>query len=159
MVRLVVTAAILTVLVAACSGRATSPKATPVITSPANFNDGVLSGSGRSAEAGFHGTYTLRATVDGQVIDGSVTWQRKMARMRADFAGKVGDQEEDVIAIVIAGANYPAVQSIFVCKATENSCREENPDASTGSYPMEAVPSALAVQLLDASLPQGLNFY
>jgi hypothetical protein len=159
MVRLLVILTVLTLLAAACepdkslvSPTPGSPVATHV--EPENFNDVVLTGASRSAGAGFSGTYTLRATVDGNAIDGAVTWYRKGSHMRADFAGTVGGAPEDVI--VIAGPNYPTEPTLYVCSQVEQSCALRDPREGSP----EVLPSWLAFQVLDVTaFATGLNFY
>lgn len=162
MVKLVVVLTLLTLLAAACDpepgvGGPTPSPAAPTASHLENFNDAVLTSGSSSAEAGFSGTYTLRATVDGTSIAGVVTWYRMGTRMRADFAGTVAGQDED--AIVVAGPNYPADDLLYVCKSNEQTCVEVHRTAS-GDDPAALVPSLAAFQLLDVtSLSSGLNFY
>ncbi len=160
MVRLVVTIAAIAVLAAGCSGdkKTTSRDATPAGTAahvePENFNDLVLTDANKSAEAGFSATYTIRATVDGKAVNGTVTWHRKGTNMRSDFVGTVDGQEIDLT--VIAGPNYPAQSTGYVCGRVEQSCalRQLN-----GASP-EDLASWPAFQTLDVARSiAGLNFY
>lgn len=159
MVRLVVMLTVLTMLAAACEPDngvvgPTPGSAVPTHVELENFNDVVLTGASRSAEAGFSGTYTLQATVDGKAIAGTVTWYRKGALMRADFDGTVAGQQEDVI--VIVGPNYPTQPTLYECRQVEQSCVPR--DASAESP--EMLPPLLAFQVLDVTaLATGLNFY
>lgn len=162
MVRLLVTIAALALLAAACEPdngvvRPTPGSAVPTHEEQENFNDVVLTGAGRSAEAGFSATYKIRATLAGKVIDGIVTWHREGTQMRADFVGTVAGQNED--AIVIAGPNYPANDLLYVCKPDEQTCAEAHRSIS-GDDPAELVPALVAFQLLDViNFATGLNFY
>lgn len=162
MVRLVTIFAILTLLAAACEPdngvvAPTPGSAVPTHVESENFNDVVLTGAGRSAEAGFSGTYTLRATIDGTAIAGTISWHRKGTRVRADFAGTAGEQNVDMD--VISGRNYPTDDLLYVCKPDQQTCTEAHRTVS-GDDPAELVPSLVAFQLLDVTnFATGLNFY
>lgn len=159
MVRFVVILTVLTLFASACEPEKevvapTPGSPAPTHVEPENFNDVVLAGAGRSVEAGFRGEYTLRATVDGKAIDGMVTWYRKGAKMRADFAGKAADQQEDVA--VFAGPDYPAEPALYECSKAEQSCVLRNASVDDP----EVLPSSLAFQVLDVTtFVTGLNFY
>jgi len=161
MLRLAIALAVLTTVLAACGGDSksnapASPTATGGHVEQESFNDIVLTGAARAAAAGYHGTYGVRATVDGKVTDGVVTWSRKNDRMRADFTGKSDSQDLEIH--VITGAKYPAEDLLYVCTPAAKTCREAH-RAPQGDYPAEALPSVFALRLLDARVfSQGLTF-
>lgn len=160
MVRLAVILAVLAVFAAACDPQggdvdptSTAPAVTPGHTEVQDFNQIVLTGAARAATAGFSGTYTLRATVDGKVIDGAVTWYQKGAQMRADFAGKVAGQQQDVT--LINAPNYPAQNALYECRHEDQSCASQS--APEGNP--DVVPSWLAIKVLNVStFAAGLTF-
>ena len=162
MVRLVVILTALTLLGAACEPDngvvgPTPGSAVPTHVEAENFNDVVLTGGSRSAEAGFSGTYTLRATVDGTAIAGAVSWHRKDTRVRADFNGTVDGQTTEMN--VITGPGYPAEDMLYVCTSDRQICAEAHRTVD-GDYPAELLPSLVALRLLDvATFATGLNFY
>jgi hypothetical protein len=129
---------------------------TPGHTEPLDFNQVVLTGAARAAAAGFSGTYTLRARTAEQVIDGKVTWHRSGPRARADFEGTMSGQETEMI--VIAGADYPADDLLYVCRTADESCAEARRTVG-GEYPVDILPAVLALRLLDTSVfASGLTF-
>ena len=162
MARLAVVIAVVALIAAACGGGAKGTGPTPTSlsrghTEPANFNNVVATGAGKSAAAGFSETYSLRATIDGKVIDRALTWSQKGERLRGDFSGQNAGQT--VAVSVISGPNYPNQDLMYVCKRDDRTCAEAH-RTKGGDYAAELVPSLIGLRLLDIRIfSAGLNFY